>query len=108
MQFLVFLRDATDPQTPERRAATRPLHLARAEQFQHRGCLVMGGALLDDHGNAIGSAAFVQFESRAELDDWFNTDPYRINHVWASMEVHDFRIAPHYDVKPLLKKETAK
>jgi uncharacterized protein YciI len=106
MQFLVFLRDAIDPQTPKRRAATRPLHLARAEQFQHRGCLVMGGALLDEDGNAIGSAAFVQFENRAELDEWFNTDPYRINNVWASMEVHDFRIAPHYKVKPLLKETT--
>ncbi len=106
MQFLIFLRDAQDPDVLARRMEARPRHLARAEKFQERGHLVMGGALLDEKGNAIGSAAFIQFETRAELDEWFETDPFRLANVWASMEVHDFRIAPHYHVKPIVKETT--
>lgn len=61
----------------------------------------MGGALLDETGTAIGSAAFVQFDSRIEVEEWFNTDPYRLANVWDSMEVHEIRIAAHYRVRSL-------
>lgn len=99
-QFLVILRDAKDPGTAARREAAGPEHRARAEQYQARGHLVMGGPVLDAAGKPMGSAAFVQFESRAALDAWFESDPYRLAGVWASMEVLDVRLAAHYGVKP--------
>lgn len=100
IQFLVILRDATDSEASKRRQAIGPQHRARAEKLQERGHMVMGGAVLGEDGMPVGSAAFVQFESRAALDEWFTTDPYRTANVWASMEVHEIRIAAHYGVKP--------
>lgn len=101
IQFLVILRDASDAEAGERRQAAGPHHRARAATFQARGHLLLGGALLNEAGTAVGSAAFVQFGSREELDEWFNTDPYRLSNVWASMEVYDLRIAAHYGIRPL-------
>ncbi|QAU33000.1 YciI family protein [Janthinobacterium sp. 17J80-10] len=103
MQFLIFLYDATDAGAQERRARIRPDHLKRAEHFQHANHLLIGGALLNDAGDVIGSAAAIQFDTRAELDEWFNTDPYKLGNVWARMEVHNFRVAPHYNIQPIIK-----
>jgi uncharacterized protein YciI len=105
MQFLVLMHDATDPEAQQRRQTVRPDHLKRAEGYQHGGHLLMGGALLDDAGNPVGSSAFVQFHSREDLDEWLNNDPYTLGNVWSRFEVHPFRIAPHYNVKPLAPKE---
>jgi uncharacterized protein len=97
MQFLVLARDGTDPGAPERRLRARPAHLANAERLQRAGHLLIGGALLDDDGNMIGSAAVAQFDSRAELDEWLRTDPYVVGDVWRDIQVFPYRVALHYD-----------
>lgn len=76
MQWLVIARDGTDPEAAERRLRSRPAHLENAARLQAAGHLLMGGALLDDAGRMVGSAAVAQFETRAELDEWLRTDPY--------------------------------
>lgn len=103
MQYLVTMLDGTDADAPSRRAAVRPRHLARAEQFQHAGNLLIGGALLDDAGNVIGSAAVVQFRSRAELDNWIDNDPFVLKGVWVNITVQPYRVAPHYNVPQLVE-----
>ncbi|MGE0726023.1 MAG: YciI family protein, partial [Alphaproteobacteria bacterium] len=75
MQFLVIMRDGSDADAPARRQRARPAHLESAAALQAKGHFLIGGALLDDDGGMIGSAAVVQFESRAELDAWLATDP---------------------------------
>ncbi|MGQ3673373.1 YciI family protein [Xanthobacter sp. TB0136] len=101
MQYLVTMLDGTDADAPARRAAVRPRHLARAEQFQHAGNLLIGGALLDEAGHVIGSAAVVQFHSRAALDEWINNDPFFLEGVWQNITVQPYRVAPHYNIAPL-------
>ncbi len=68
MQWLIIARDGTDPEAPARRQAARPAHLENAAKLQASGHLLVGGALTDEAGNMIGSAAVAQFASRAELD----------------------------------------
>lgn len=101
MQYFVTMLDGTDADAPARREAVRPRHLARAERFQHAGNLLLGGALLDDDGRVIGSAAIVQFHTRADLDDWLHNDPFVLEGVWVDIDVRPYRVAPHYPVPQL-------
>jgi uncharacterized protein YciI len=105
MQFLIIARDGTDPEAPDRRMRHRPAHLENAARLQHEGHLLIGGALVDDTGRMIGSAAVAQFETRAELDEWLRTDPYVVGGVWQDIEVLTYRVAPHYEFPPVPKKK---
>ena len=102
MQWLIIARDGTDPGAPERRQAARPAHLENAARLQAAGHLLVGGALTDEAGNMIGSAAVAQFATRAELDQWLRTDPYVTGGVWRDIEVIPYRVAPHYHLPPCL------
>jgi hypothetical protein len=96
VQWLIIARDGTDAQAQERRLAARPAHLENAARLQAEGHLLVGGALVDDHGRMIGSACVAQFASRAELDHWLSTDPYVTGKVWQDIQIMPYRVAPHY------------
>jgi uncharacterized protein YciI len=100
MQWLIIARDGSDAAAPERRQAARPAHLENAARLQASGHLLVGGALTDDDGRMIGSAAVAQFATRAELDAWLRSDPYVTGGVWQDIEVIPYRVAPHYDFPP--------
>ncbi|NJO36626.1 MAG: hypothetical protein HC871_02150 [Rhizobiales bacterium] len=100
MQWLIIARDGTDEDAPARRLAARPAHLGNAARLQAQGHLLIGGALTDDDGRMIGTAAVAQFATRAELDAWLATDPYVTGDVWREIDVHPYRVAPHYHVPP--------
>jgi len=104
MQWLVVAHDGKDEDALARRMAHRPAHLEGAHKLQEAGNLVMGGAILDDEGRMVGTAAICQFETRAELDHWLATDPYVLGKVWQEVTVLPFRVAPHYRVPALAKK----
>jgi uncharacterized protein len=100
MQWLIIARDGTDAEAPQRRQAARPAHLENAARLQANGHLLVGGALTDEAGGMIGSAAVAQFATRAELDAWLRTDPYVTGDVWRDIEVIPYRVAPHYQFPP--------
>lgn len=100
MQWLIIARDGADKDAPKRRLAARPAHLEHAAKLQADGHLLIGGALTDKDGAMIGTAAVAQFATRADLDAWLATDPYVTGDVWREIEVHAYRVAPHYDVPP--------
>lgn len=93
MQWLIIARDGTDPEAAERRLRSRPAHLEGAARLQEAGHL---GAILDDAGRMVGSAAVAQFATRAELDEWLRTDPYVTGGVWRDIQVIPYRVAPHF------------
>ncbi len=93
MQFLVIAKDGTDADAPARRQAARPDHLKLATAMAEEGTLKSGGAILDDDGAMVGSAAIMEFPDRASLDEWLARDPYVTGGVWQSIEVHPFRVA---------------
>jgi uncharacterized protein YciI len=93
MRFVVMAWDGDDPDAKERRAAVRPVHLENIQPFVDDGHVLVGGAMLDDQGDMIGSTLVVEFESRADLDAWITADPYVTGGVWDQVEVHAFRPA---------------
>lgn len=93
MQYLVVAYDGTDDAALARRLAARELHLAGAAALKQAGKLIAGGAILDDDDRMIGSTLYVEFDSRAELDNWLQQDPYVTGDVWRDITVKPIRLA---------------
>ncbi len=93
MQFLIIAYDGKDEGAQERRAAARPAHIDGAQALKENGNVLIGGAILDDDGNMIGSSLVMEFEDRAALDAWLDNDAYVTEGVWQDISVLPFRTA---------------
>ena len=93
MQFLVMAKDGTDEGAIERRRRTRPTHLESIEPLVDSGNVLVGGAILNDAGDMIGSIVLVDFPDRKDVDAWLTGDPYVTGGVWQEIEVTPFRTA---------------
>ncbi len=93
MQFLVICKDGTDANAMDRRLAARPAHFERMRKEKEIGTFIMGGAILDEHDQMVGSSLYVNMKDRATLDQWLAEDPYTQGDVWQSFEVHVMKIA---------------
>ena len=93
MQFLVVAYDGKDEDAKARRAAARPSHLAEAQELKEAGNIIVGAAILDENEEMIGSTLCVEFESRADLDEWLANDPYVTEGVWKDIAVQPIRLA---------------
>jgi uncharacterized protein YciI len=93
MQFLVVARDGSDEGAIERRRRTRPTHLASIGPLVDSGNVLVGGAILDDTGEMIGSMLLVDFPDRTAVDAWLAADPYVTEGVWREIEITPFRAA---------------
>ncbi|MBC7850046.1 MAG: hypothetical protein H7Y31_09920 [Chitinophagaceae bacterium] len=93
LQFVIIARDGNDEQALDRRKEIRPRHLAGARILKDNNNFLFGGAMLDEDGNMRGSVMFVQFETKAEFDNWYANEPYINGNVWQEIEVQPFREA---------------
>jgi uncharacterized protein len=93
MQFLVIAKDGSDQDARERRKRTRPTHLASIGPLVESGKVLVGGAILDDAGEMVGSMLLVDFPDRTGVDAWLAADPYVTEGVWREIEVTPFRTA---------------
>jgi uncharacterized protein len=93
MRYVVIARDGTDDDAKARRLRVRPEHLRQIEPRVERGEILVGGAILDEAGDMVGSVLLVDFETRDDLDDWLRTDPYVTGGVWVDIEVQPYRPA---------------
>ena len=96
MQFLVVAYDGKDDEAADRRTAARPAHLDGAQLLKESGNIIVGGAILNENDEMIGSTLCVEFESREALDEWLANDPYVTEGVWQDITVQPIRLA----VKP--------
>jgi hypothetical protein len=92
-QYLITAYDYTDTEALPRRMAVRQAHLDGARQLKETGNLLLGGAILDDFGQMIGSMMVMQFETSEELDAWRQQEPYITQGVWDKIEIKPFRTA---------------
>ena len=92
-QYLINALDFTDEHALERRMQARPAHLENVKEAKNKGHYLIGGALLNDHGQMIGSAMIVQFETPEALQEWLNNDPYIKGEVWDRIEIKPFKVA---------------
>ncbi len=79
------------------RKGARPAHLARLEELQQQGRLVLAGPNpaidSDDPGDAgfTGSLVVAEFPSLADAQAWADRDPYVAAGVYADVVVKPFK-----------------
>ena len=56
MQFLITAYDGTDSEAQARRSAARPAHIDKAQALLAGGHVLIGGAILNDNEEMIGSS----------------------------------------------------
>ncbi|MEX2164930.1 MAG: YciI family protein [Sulfuricaulis sp.] len=94
MWYVINGTDAED--SLERRLTVRAAHVARLQQLQNEGRLLLAGPYpaVDsyDPGPAgyTGSLIIAEFESMEEAQAWANTDPYVEAGVYAHISVKPF------------------
>ncbi|MBQ3479320.1 MAG: hypothetical protein IJH25_14245 [Clostridia bacterium] len=88
MQFIIKAYDGAD--MLERRMAVRPRHLEHMGRV--KGRVICAGGLLDDAGRMKGSVLIMEFDSRARLDEYLNSEPYIAEHVWEKVEVEPMNV----------------
>lgn len=92
-QYLVTAYDHTDEGALPRRMGVRPHHLDGARELKESGNYLIGGAMLNDEGNMIGSVMILQFETEEELEAWKQREPYITQKIWETVDVKPFRVA---------------
>ena len=92
-QYIVYGWDGTDEQALERRMNARPAHFENSRRIKATGNFILGGAMLNDEGKMIGSTMVVQFETKEELQQWLDTEPYITGKVWEKTDIRPFRVA---------------
>jgi uncharacterized protein len=93
MQYLIVAKDGTDEAALERRRLVRPSHLTSIRPLVDDGHVLVGGAILSEAGEMVGSMLLVEFAERGQLDAWIAGDPYVTEGVWRDIEVTPFRTA---------------
>ena len=95
MWYAIFGQDV--PSSLERRLAVRPAHVARLQELQNQGRLLLAGPFpaVDavDPGTSgfTGSLIVAEFPSWHEARRWADADPYVSAGVYAQVEVRPFR-----------------
>ncbi len=92
-QYLITGYDFTDTDAHKRRMDVRPHHLDSLRDLKFRGNYILGGAILNDNGDMIGSVMVMQFESEEELEAWKKGEPYITQGVWETVDVKPFKVA---------------
>lgn len=92
-QYLVTGYDYTDEGALQRRMDVRPHHLDNLKALKESGNFIIGGAVLNDEGNMIGSVMIMQFETEEELEAWKKSDPYVTQKIWESVDIKPYKVA---------------
>lgn len=93
MQFLLLAYDGTDEGALERRMKARPEHLEKIALIKKSGQFLLGGAILNDNGQMIGSMIVYEFPDRNTLDNYLKDEPYVVHRVWERIEILPYRLA---------------
>jgi uncharacterized protein YciI len=93
MQFLLTAYDGTDDEAGNRRARVRPDHLDKIKDLKKNGEFLLGGAILDEKGNMIGSMILYEFPDRTSLEERLKDEPYINGGVWKEIKISPFRLA---------------
>jgi uncharacterized protein YciI len=92
-QYLITAYDHTDEGALQRRMNVRPHHLDGVRALKEKGNYIIGGAMLNDKGQIIGSTMVLQFDNEEELVAWQQSEPYILQKVWESVDIKPFKVA---------------
>jgi uncharacterized protein len=93
IQYFIFALDGTDENAMQRRLEVRPRHFEFMKKVKENGNFISGGAQLNQQGEMIGSAAFLQFENITQLEHYLANEPYIQEGVWKEYKVIPFKVA---------------
>ncbi|HUV98855.1 MAG TPA: YciI family protein [Gallionella sp.] len=85
------------PNSLDKRITARPAHVARLQELQSQGRLLLAGpfpavdAVEPGAAGYSGSLIVAEFSSLAAAQGWANTDPYVAAGVYAQVRVQPFR-----------------
>ncbi len=85
MKFAIIGHDG--PEGIQKRPIHRPAHLQRLEALAAQGRLILAGPFTDK----AGSLVVIEADSLAEAEKFAQEDPYTIEGVFQSVEVHPFK-----------------
>jgi len=94
MYFIVNGYDHTDEKALDRRMQAREEHMKGVKAFHASKNFIFAAAMLNEAGNMCGSTMIVDFENRAELDKWLESEAYVKGDVWERVEVVECKIPP--------------
>jgi len=93
-----YVINATDNEgSLERRLSVRARHLARLQELQNQGRLLLAGPCPAVDSNDPGPAGFsgslivAEFDSLEDAQSWADADPYVVAGVYADVSVKPFR-----------------
>jgi hypothetical protein len=95
MLYAIISEDKAD--SLPRRLAARPAHLARLQDLQEQGRLILAGPHPAVDSEAPGQAGFsgslvvAEFADLAEAQNWADADPYMDADVYAKVTVKPFK-----------------
>lgn len=95
MWFAIVAKDV--PNSLDARVANRPPHLARLQQMNDDGRLLLAGPFPAIASNDPGPAGFTgslivaEFASQEDAEAWAHADPYMTAGVYAEVTVKPFR-----------------
>lgn len=88
MQFIITAYDGEN--MLDKRLAVRSRHLENLSRVN--GKVVCAGGLLDGDGKMKGSVLIMDFENRAGLDKYLDSEPYILEHVWDKVDVEAMNV----------------
>ena len=88
MQFVIKAYDGAG--MLEKRMEVRPRHLENIAKVNGKN--ICAGGLLNDTGKMKGSLLVMEFESRAELEQYLSAEPYITENVWEKVEVEQMNV----------------
>jgi uncharacterized protein len=91
MQFVIHAIDKADILTT--RAKFYRQHRVHLDEAGKQGVAVLtaGTLVADDGETPVGSLFVVDAEDRTTLDAFARSDPYYVNGVWETLEIHAYR-----------------
>lgn len=93
-QYAIIAHDASDDKALERRMAARTEHLENVKKLKASDNFIKAAAMINDEGNMCGSIMLMQFDNRAEFDNYLASEPYVVQKVWGELKVQEVKVAP--------------
>jgi uncharacterized protein len=90
MLYVVHATDKKDAMTTRAKFyRAHRIHLDKAEDHDV-GVITAGTLVADDGETPVGSVFVVDAQSRAAVDAFARSDPYHVNHVWETVQIHAY------------------
>ena len=86
--FAVYALDR--PGVLNQRTALRPSHRERLRAHDHPVAIKIGGPLLDDAGEMVGTLLVIEAADRQAVQHYLAGDPYVVADLFASVDVRPF------------------